>query len=88
MQEITLIDGDMKAKTGKEGDGDIVYKFGIRNRNERRERWVKCSTVKDQTVTKNWLQKHPRHIRAWRILGGETKDQIGYIKINDSGKHF
>lgn len=78
----------MNAKIGKERCGDIVYKFGLRNRNERRERWTKCCTVKDQTVTNNWLQKHSRHLRAWRILGGETKDQIDYITINDSGMHF
>lgn len=54
----------MNAKIGKERDGDIVYKFGLRNRNERRERWAKCCTVIDQTVTNNWLQKHPRHVHG------------------------
>lgn len=84
-QKITIIIGNLNVKVGKERDGKIVGKFGLRNLHQRGEKWVEL--CKDQVIATIWFLEHPRHIWTWESTGVETKNQIYFTTINKRFKN-
>ena len=81
-QEVVLVIGDLNAKVGHGAEGKIKGKYGLGEQNERGERFVQWCAAKEQVITNTWFQEHPRRLWTWRSPGGETKNQIDYITIN------
>lgn len=48
--EVTIVIGDVNAKVGEGGEEEAVGPFGLGERNERRERWAKWCTERQEMV--------------------------------------
>ena len=80
--EITIIMGDLNAKVGEGGDGDVVGGFGLGEQNERGDRLVEWCGRWRQVILNSWYRQHPRYLWTWRSPGHRYRNQIDYITIN------
>ena len=80
--DINIIMGDINAKVGELGDGQVSGNYGLGTRNERGERFIEWCRTNNQVIMNTWFRHHPRHRWTWRSPGGIYKNQIDYITIN------
>ena len=80
--DINIIMGDINAKVGEQGDGQVSGNYGLGTRNERGERFIEWCRTNNQVIMNTWFRHHPRHRWTWRSPGGIYKNQIDYITIN------
>ena len=78
--------GDLNAKVGEGGDGDVVGGFGLGERNERGDRLVEWCGRWRQVILNSWYRQHPRYPWTWRSPGHifATERQVERRSINVS----
>ena len=81
--EINIVMGDFNAKVGQECVEQVVGSYGLGTRNERGDRLVDWCLEHAQVVTNTWFKHQNRHLWTWRSPGGEVRNQIDFITINE-----
>ncbi len=75
--------GDRNAKVGLGRTGNIVSPHGLRQRNERGDRFVDWCFENEQVIANTWFRHHPRYLWTWESPGDRARNQIDYITINE-----
>ena len=81
--EINIVMGDFNAKVGHGCMERVVGPHGLGIRNERGDRLIDWCLEHGQVITNTWFRHHNRHLWTWKSPGGEVKNQIDYITINE-----
>lgn len=77
-----LLLGDFNAKVGAGKVGNSIGMHGLGQRNDRGERLIEFVEKNKLVVCNTIFQHHPRRLYTWVSPGGEYKNQIDYIMVN------
>lgn len=86
--DIMIVMGDFNAKVGKGRKGQIVGDHGLGEENEAGENLIDFCTGNDLAVMNTWFQQPKRRLYTWTSPGGNHRNQIDYILINQRWKSF
>ena len=79
-KDVLFIIGDWNAKVGSQEISGITGKFGIRVRNEARQRLIIAFCQENALVIANTIfQEHKRRLNTWTSQDGQHQNQIHYI---------
>ena len=79
--------GDWNAKVGKEETAHITGKFGLGDRNLRRERLIQFCQEENLIVTNTFYQHHKRRLYTWTSPGDQHRNQIDFILVKNRFKN-
>uniref|UniRef100_A0A8D9FJ87 Craniofacial development protein 2 n=1 Tax=Cacopsylla melanoneura TaxID=428564 RepID=A0A8D9FJ87_9HEMI len=81
-EEILMVLGDFNAKVGLGRIDNIVGPFGLGEMNDAGEDFVSFCSENSLTICNTWFEQKVSARHTWTSPGGNTKNQIDYICIN------
>ena len=84
--EVLLVMGDLIAKVGKSQTSKAIGRRGLVERNVRGEKFGTWRESNSFNITNNCFQKPKRRLYTWQSQGGQARNQIDYVCINDRFK--
>ena len=78
-KNVLFIIGDWKAKVGSQETPGVTGKFGLRIRNDGRQRLIEFCQKNALVITNTLFQQHKRRLYTWTSPDGQHRNQIDYI---------
>jgi len=80
-KDIIMVLGDFNAKVGKGRWSSVVGEEGLGELNTAGERLIDFCMEQDIRLTNTWFKQHPRRLYTWTGPGGQVRNQINHISI-------
>ena len=82
-KDVLFIVGDWNAKVGSQETPEVTGKFGLRIRNEARQRLIEFCQENEQVIANTLFHQHKRQLYTWTSMSndidGQCQNQTDYI---------